>query len=64
MNKFFAALMLMLSIFSARADQNIFVVWPWSLGDSDAQFSRLMMEHMNKQQKEMNFVYQHLYSFF
>jgi tripartite-type tricarboxylate transporter receptor subunit TctC len=57
MNKFFAALMLMMSIFSARADQNIFVVWPWSLGDSDAQFSRLMMDHINKQQKELNFVF-------
>lgn len=57
MNKFFAALMLMLTIFSAQAEQNIFVVWPWGMGDTDAQFSRTVMEHVNKQQKDINFLF-------
>lgn len=57
MNKFFAACVLMLSMFAAQASQPVFVVWPWGMGDTDAQFSRSVMEHMNRQQKDINFLF-------
>jgi tripartite-type tricarboxylate transporter receptor subunit TctC len=41
----------------AWASQSISVVWPWALGDTDAQYSRSVMEHINKQQKEINFLF-------
>jgi tripartite-type tricarboxylate transporter receptor subunit TctC len=56
MSKFLAACALALCAMSSWAQQNIFVVYPWSLGDTDAQYSRSTVEHINRQQKQLNFV--------
>jgi tripartite-type tricarboxylate transporter receptor subunit TctC len=57
MKKFLAAWALILSVFGAQAAQPVFVVWPWGMGDTDVQFSRVVMEDMNRQQKDINFLF-------
>jgi tripartite-type tricarboxylate transporter receptor subunit TctC len=42
---------------SSWASQTVFVTWPWSLGDTDAQYSRSIMEYANKRQRDINFVF-------
>lgn len=57
MKKILLTCILSILTMSSWASQSIFVVWPWSLGDTDAQYSRSVMEHINRQQKEINFVF-------
>jgi len=57
MIKFLTALLLTIFSVSTHATQTVSVVWPWSLGDTDAQYSRSLMETINRQQRQLNFVF-------
>lgn len=57
MKSFIIGLMLYLSTSVVYATQIISVVWPWSVGDSDAQMTRLMMEYINQRQTDLKFVF-------
>lgn len=49
----------MLSIFMAslsHAQQTVSLVWPFSMGDTQAQFSRSIVEELNRTQKKYTFI--------
>jgi len=41
---------------AAHAQQTISIVWPFGMGDTQAQYSRSLIEELNKTQKKYNFI--------
>jgi tripartite-type tricarboxylate transporter receptor subunit TctC len=56
MKKIFALLSLMLASTSLPAQQQISIVWPFGMGDTQAQYSRSLVEELNKTQKKYTFI--------
>jgi len=45
-----------LTYFAAQAQQTISIVWPFGMGDTQAQYSRSLVEELNAGQKKYNFI--------
>lgn len=45
-----------LATVSAQAQQTVSIVWPFGMGDTQAQYSRSLVEELNKNQKKYNFI--------
>ena len=50
------SLSLLLSSASVQAQQQISIVWPFGMGDTQAQYSRSLVEELNKTQKKYTFI--------
>jgi tripartite-type tricarboxylate transporter receptor subunit TctC len=53
MKKFLVAVAVAAS--SAQAQQQISIIWPFGMGDTQAQYSRSLVEELNKSQKKYTF---------
>jgi tripartite-type tricarboxylate transporter receptor subunit TctC len=56
MKKFLIAGVVALASVSVQAQQTISIIWPFGMGDTQAQYSRSLVEELNKQQKKYTFV--------
>jgi tripartite-type tricarboxylate transporter receptor subunit TctC len=56
MKKFIVATTVALASFASQASQTISIIWPFGMGDTQAQYSRSLVEELNKQQKKYNFI--------
>lgn len=56
MKRFIMAGAMALTAFSAQAQQQISIVWPFGMGDTQAQYSRSLVEELNKAQKKYTFI--------
>jgi tripartite-type tricarboxylate transporter receptor subunit TctC len=56
MKKFFIAGAFALAAFSSHASQTLTIIWPFGMGDTQAQYSRSLVEELNKQQKKYIFI--------
>jgi tripartite-type tricarboxylate transporter receptor subunit TctC len=56
MKKFLIASIVSLTAVSAQAQQIISIVWPFGIGDTQAQYSRSLVEELNKNQKKYTFI--------
>lgn len=56
MKKFFAATAMVITTVASQAQQTVSIVWPFGMGDTQAQYSRSLVEELNKQQKKYNFI--------
>ena len=45
-----------LASFASQASQTLTIIWPFGIGDTQAQYSRSLVEELNKQQKKYNFI--------
>jgi tripartite-type tricarboxylate transporter receptor subunit TctC len=45
-----------LASFSSQAQQQISIIWPFGMGDTQAQYSRSLVEELNKNQKKYTFI--------
>lgn len=56
MKKILAAMILATTTFALQAQQTMTIVWPFGMGDTQAQYSRSLVEELNKNQKKYNFI--------
>jgi tripartite-type tricarboxylate transporter receptor subunit TctC len=56
MKKTTAGLLLMLASITSHAQQQISIIWPFGMGDTQAQYSRSLVEELNKSQKKYTFI--------
>ena len=56
MKKLLLAGVFALAAVSAQAQQTVSIVWPFGMGDTQAQYSRSLVEELNKNQKKYNFI--------
>ena len=56
MKKFLIAAVVSLAAISAQAQQQISIIWPFGMGDTQAQYSRSLVEELNKAQKKYIFI--------
>lgn len=56
MKKFLIASAIAMAAVSAQAQQQISIIWPFGMGDTQAQYSRSLVEELNKAQKKYNFI--------
>lgn len=56
MKKFIVATAVALASFASQASQTLTIIWPFGIGDTQAQYSRSLVEELNKQQKKYNFI--------
>ncbi len=56
MKKFLIASAVMLIAISAHASQTLTIIWPFGMGDTQAQYSRSLVEELNKNQKKYTFI--------
>jgi tripartite-type tricarboxylate transporter receptor subunit TctC len=56
MKKFLLSIAIALAAFSSHAQQQISIVWPFGMGDTQAQYSRSLVEELNKNQKAYTFI--------
>ena len=56
MKKFLIAGVVAMMTFSAQAQQQISIIWPFGMGDTQAQYSRSLVEELNKAQKKYIFI--------
>jgi tripartite-type tricarboxylate transporter receptor subunit TctC len=54
--KFIVATAMALASFASQASQTLTIIWPFGIGDTQAQYSRSLVEELNKQQKKYNFI--------
>ena len=54
--KYILAVILSIGAVMANAQQTISIVWPFGMGDTQAQYSRSLVEELNKNQKRYNFI--------
>jgi tripartite-type tricarboxylate transporter receptor subunit TctC len=54
--KFIVATAVALASFASQASQTLTMIWPFGIGDTQAQYSRSLVEELNKQQKKYNFI--------
>ena len=56
MKKFLIASAVALASFSSQAQQTVSIIWPFGMGDTQAQYSRSVVEELNKSQKKYTFI--------
>jgi len=56
MKKFLIATAVALEAVSAQAQQTLTIIWPFGIGDTQAQYSRSLVEELNKTQKKYTFI--------
>lgn len=56
MKKFLLSIAIALAAFSSQAQQQISIVWPFGMGDTQAQYSRSLVEELNRSQKKYTFI--------
>ena len=56
MKKFLIALAVAMAAFSTQAQQQISIIWPFGMGDTQAQYSRSLVEELNRSQKKYTFI--------
>lgn len=56
MKKIFVATAIAITTFAVQAQQTVSIVWPFGMGDTQAQYSRSLVEDLNKQQKKYTFI--------
>ena len=56
MKKFLLSIAIALAAFSSQAQQQISIVWPFGMGDTQAQYSRSLVEELNRNQKAYTFI--------
>lgn len=56
--KFIFSILLLLTMTNVHAAQIISIVWPFGVGDTQAQYSRSLIEELNKQQNKYVFVFE------
>jgi tripartite-type tricarboxylate transporter receptor subunit TctC len=56
MKNFITAGAIVLAAFSSQAQQQISIIWPFGMGDTQAQYSRSLVDELNKNQKKYNFI--------
>lgn len=56
MKKFLVAVAVAVAALSAQAQQQISIIWPFGMGDTQAQYSRSLVEELNKAQKKYIFI--------
>jgi len=56
MKQFLAAAVVAFSAFAAQAQQTVSIIWPFGMGDTQAQYSRSLVEELNRNQKKYNFI--------
>jgi tripartite-type tricarboxylate transporter receptor subunit TctC len=56
MKKLLMAGALVLASLSSQAQQTISIVWPFGMGDTQAQYSRSLVEELNKNQRTYTFI--------
>ncbi len=56
MKKLLIATALVMTSLALQAQQTVSIVWPFSMGDTQAQYSRSLVEELNKQQKKYTFI--------
>lgn len=56
MKKLLIATTVAIASFAAQAQHTISIVWPFGMGDTQAQYSRSLVEEINKKQKKYNFI--------
>jgi tripartite-type tricarboxylate transporter receptor subunit TctC len=56
MKKFLIASAVALAAFSVHAQQQISIIWPFGMGDTQAQYSRSLVEELNKAQTRYTFI--------
>jgi tripartite-type tricarboxylate transporter receptor subunit TctC len=54
----FTAVVGIVTSITLLAAQPVFVVWPWGMGDSDAQISRSLMNVINQEQTDLNLLFE------
>jgi hypothetical protein len=50
--KFLIATALAVTSLTSQAQQTISIIWPFGMGDTQAQYSRSLVEELNKNQKK------------
>lgn len=56
MKKLLITVTVALTSLAATAQQNFSIVWPFGMGDTQAQYSRSLVEELNASQKKYNFI--------
>ena len=56
MKKFLIAGAVALASLSSQAQQTVSIIWPFGMGDTQAQYSRSLVEELNKNQKKYTFI--------
>jgi len=56
MKKFLIASAVTLASLSSQAQQTVSIIWPFGMGDTQAQYSRSLVEELNKNQKKYTFI--------
>jgi len=56
MKKFLVAGAVAVAAISAQAQQQISIIWPFGMGDTQAQYSRSLVEELNRAQKKYIFI--------
>jgi tripartite-type tricarboxylate transporter receptor subunit TctC len=56
MKKFLVATALAVTSLTSQAQQTISIIWPFGMGDTQAQYSRSLVEELNKNQKKYTFI--------
>jgi tripartite-type tricarboxylate transporter receptor subunit TctC len=56
MKKLIIATAIAVTSLAAQAQQTISIVWPFGMGDTQAQYSRSLVEELNKSQKKYTFI--------
>jgi tripartite-type tricarboxylate transporter receptor subunit TctC len=56
MKMFLVAGVILLVAMSVRAQQQISIIWPFGMGDTQAQYSRSLVEELNRAQKKYIFI--------
>ena len=56
MKKFLIATALAVTSLTSQAQQTISIIWPFGMGDTQAQYSRSLVEELNKNQKKYAFI--------
>lgn len=56
MKRLLLATAIILTSLASQAQQTISIVWPFGMGDTQAQYSRSLVEELNKNQKKYHFI--------
>jgi tripartite-type tricarboxylate transporter receptor subunit TctC len=56
MKKTLLAITIFVSTSLAQAQQNVSIIWPFGMGDTQAQYSRSLVEELNKNQNKYTFI--------
>ncbi len=54
----FLSLAMILTVATAHAKETVSIIWPFGVGDTAAQYSRSLIEVLNKSQTQYNFIFE------